>query len=78
MQQVENGVEAHLIPGVTWTKSKHSNGAGDCVEVARLPNGGVAIRNSRFPQGPALVYTPREVTVFFAGVRDGEFDFVID
>ncbi|KUM92882.1 hypothetical protein AQI88_29790 [Streptomyces cellostaticus] len=78
MERVENGVAAHLIPGVTWMKSQHSNGAGDCAEVAPLPDGGMAIRNSRFPQGPALIYTRKEVVAFFAGVKDGEFDFVID
>jgi hypothetical protein len=37
----------------------------------------MAIRNSRYPDGPALVYTPEEVKAFFAGVKDGEFDHVI-
>ncbi|GAA4887337.1 DUF397 domain-containing protein [Streptomyces coeruleoprunus] len=78
MQAVENGVAAHLIEGVTWRKSRYSNGAGNCAEVAALPGGGMAIRNSRFPEGPALVYTPGEVAAFFAGVKEGEFDFVID
>jgi hypothetical protein len=32
------------------------------------------MRNSRDPQGPALVYTKAEVAAFLAGVRNGEFD----
>jgi hypothetical protein len=47
------------------------------VEVAELPDGGIAVRNSRHPGGPALIYTPAEVTAFFAGVKDGEFDYLI-
>lgn len=32
------------------------------------------MRNSRDPQGPALVYTPEEIEAFLAGVKRGEFD----
>jgi hypothetical protein len=44
------------------------------VEVAALPDGGIAVRNSRHPSGPALVYTRPEISAFMAGVEDGEFD----
>ncbi|MCZ0991766.1 DUF397 domain-containing protein [Streptomyces diastatochromogenes] len=77
MQRVENGVGADMIEGVAWCKSRHSGGNGNCVEVASLPGGDVAMRNSRFPQGPALVYTREEIAAFFAGVREGEFDFTL-
>jgi hypothetical protein len=42
--------------------------------VLALPEGEVAVRNSRHPSGPALVYTRAEITAFLAGVRNGEFD----
>jgi hypothetical protein len=45
--------------------------------VAHLPNGEIAVRNSRFPAGPALIYTPAEIAAFLAGAKDGEFDHVI-
>ncbi|MFD3821926.1 DUF397 domain-containing protein [Streptomyces sp. NPDC058625] len=77
MQQVENGVSADTIEGVAWRKSRHSGGNGNCVEVASLPGQGVAVRNSRFPDGPALVYTREEIAAFLAGVKDGEFDFAL-
>lgn len=72
-----NGIPATEIAGVTWQKSQHSNPNGACVEVAVLPDGGIAVRNSRFPSGPALVYTRAEIAAFLAGAKDGEFDHVL-
>lgn len=74
MQQYDNGVRASSLPGVRWTKSGRSNQSGNCVEVAALPDGSVALRNSRHPDGPALVYTRAEITAFVGGARDGDFD----
>ncbi|MCA1219776.1 DUF397 domain-containing protein [Streptomyces sp. 8L] len=74
MRQIENGTRADLIKDVSWTKSRHSAPGGNCVEVAALPDGGIAVRNSRHPQGPALVYTRAELAAFVAGAKDGEFD----
>ena len=68
-----NGMPADQLP-VTWRKSKWSNPSGNCVEVAALPDGDVAVRNSRHPAGPALVYTRAEISAFLAGAKDGEFD----
>ncbi|MFI6284707.1 DUF397 domain-containing protein [Streptomyces sp. NPDC051018] len=62
---------------VTWIKSSHSNATGNCVEMAGLPDGSVAIRNSRDPHGPALIYTRDEMAAFVAGARSGDFDSVI-
>jgi len=56
-------------------QAQHPNGA--CVEVARLREGAIAVRNSRFPSGPALVYTRAEIEAFLAGAKDGEFDHVL-
>ncbi|MEI5008054.1 DUF397 domain-containing protein [Streptomyces sp. NPDC087659] len=72
-----NGMPAGELNRVTWIKSSHSNATGNCVELAALPDGQVAVRNSRDPQGPALVYTRDEVEAFVAGARGGEFDDVI-
>ena len=44
------------------------------VELAHLPQGQVAVRNSRHPGGPALVFTETEWDAFLAGAKQGEFD----
>ncbi|GAA2126133.1 DUF397 domain-containing protein [Streptomyces synnematoformans] len=77
VQQFDNGVMASSIPDVRWTRSARSGVEGNCVEVALLPGGGAAFRNSRDPKGPALVYTRDEVIAFLGGAKGGEFDFLL-
>ena len=77
MTQPYNGMPAPDLTDVTWQKSTFSNPNGACVEVARLPNGEIAVRNSRCPGGPALVYTKAEIAAFLAGAKDNEFDHLI-
>jgi hypothetical protein len=77
MLHIHNGMPATAIPDVVWRKSGRSNPSGNCVEVAELPTGEIAVRNSRYPDGPALVYTPAEIEAFIAGARDGDFDHLI-
>ncbi|WP_169944481.1 DUF397 domain-containing protein [Microbispora sp. H11081] len=72
--QTYNGMPATEIAGVTWRKSAYSNSTGNCVELAELPDGSVAVRNSRYPDGPALIYTRDEIRALVLGVKDGEFD----
>lgn len=68
-----SGWPAALLTGAAWRKSSFSGELGNCVEVADLSDGEVAVRNSRHPEGPALVFTPAEWTAFVAGVVHGEF-----
>ncbi len=50
-------------------------GGGNCVEVAPLSNGQVAVRDSKDLDAPQHVYTPAEWVAFIQGVKAGEFDF---
>jgi hypothetical protein len=76
MSDTYNGMLAGALPTtVTWQKSQRSNPSGNCVEMARLPEGaGIAVRNSRDPEGPVLIYRLDEIAAFLAGARDGDFD----
>ena len=58
----------------TWRKASKSNAStGNCVEIAFLDNGDVAIRDSKHPDGPVLRYTALEWDCFTDGVEKGEF-----
>lgn len=74
MNQTYNGMPASQLRGVSWRKSEHSNPNGSCVEVAGLADGEVAVRNSRDPAGPTLIYPPAVVAAFLRGAKEGQFD----
>lgn len=48
------------------------DGGGSCVEVAFMQF--VAVRDSKDPDGPVLIFTPAEWADFIRGVKQGEFD----
>ncbi|NML54753.1 DUF397 domain-containing protein [Streptomyces sp. R302] len=75
--QFDNGVPSSRIQGAVWIKSQASGAQGNCVEATALPGGVVALRNSRHPEGPALIYTTAEVRAFLQGAKDGEFDHLV-
>lgn len=56
-----------------WRKSSHSGTSGTCVEIASLDDGHRAVRDSKNPTGPTLIFTPTEWAAFTVGVRGGEF-----
>lgn len=56
-------------PGPRWVKSTHSGPTGgNCVEVAPLGDGRVAVRNSRHPAGPALLFGREQWAAFVAAI----------
>ncbi|MFE2515581.1 DUF397 domain-containing protein [Streptomyces mirabilis] len=70
----------HMAPeftgaGARWFKSSYSDGAGNnCVEIADLTDtayAGVAIRDSKVPQGPALLVGRASFAIFVRGVLPG-------
>jgi hypothetical protein len=60
-----------------WVKSSASAQNGNCVELASLHDGGVAVRDSKDPNGPVLRYTALEWEAFLAGAKAGEFDSLV-
>jgi hypothetical protein len=61
------------LSGLRWFKSSFSGGGG-CVEAAYLPDGGVALRDTKDRTKAAHVYTRDEWQAFVTGVKNGEFD----
>ncbi|GGS45157.1 DUF397 domain-containing protein [Streptomyces griseoviridis] len=59
------------LSGATWRKSPASNGGEQCVEITDLPEGGVAIRDSKNPGREPLRYTADEWDAFRQGVITG-------
>jgi Domain of unknown function (DUF397). len=58
------------LTGAVWRKSARS-AQGNCVEVARLAGGRVAVRDSKNPLGSVLVFTSAEWGAFVDGVKSG-------
>jgi hypothetical protein len=61
--------------GADWRKSTHSMGAGNCVELAHLPSGEVAVRDSKNQAGPVIVLSSGQWEAFADDVRNSGCDF---
>lgn len=66
--------ESDEIPDPVYVRSQWST--HDCVEVARLSDGRVSLRNSRDVDRVSLIFTADEWSAFLRGVRSGNFDQV--
>lgn len=65
------------LSSLAWRKSSFSGGEGSgdaCVEVAPLPDGRIAVRNSKSPEAGVVFFTRAEMAAYVAGVKAGEFD----
>jgi Domain of unknown function (DUF397) len=62
---------------LTWVKAQASSYQGACVELAAA-SGNIAMRDSKDPNGPILVYNATEFKAFIDGARNGEFDSLIE
>ncbi|MET7683115.1 DUF397 domain-containing protein [Streptomyces sp. NPDC005423] len=58
------------LSGLRWLRSSYSTGANNCVETARPHSGSraglLAVRDSKDPAGPALLFSPESWTGFLA------------
>jgi hypothetical protein len=55
-----------------WHISTFSDSQGTCVEAAVTPDG-TAVRHSKDPNGPTVIFNPDEWNAFLKGVEAGEF-----
>jgi hypothetical protein len=62
---------------LVWRKASASATNGNCVELALLPEGGVAVRDSKDKSGSVLCFTQAEWAAFVAGMAAGEFDSLV-
>lgn len=63
------------LTGAQWRTSTRSSSTGqNCVEVATNLPGIVAIRDSKYLDGPALVFAREAWWAFVTDVRQGRFE----
>ncbi len=73
MEIETKGLRVNLANAV-WQKSTRSGPVSDnCVEIAFV-DGAIAMRDSKHPEGPVLLFTAEEWDAFVEGAKDGEFD----
>jgi hypothetical protein len=73
--RVYNGMPASELPDLQWRLAGGTRENG--VEMARLPDGQIAVRNAADPDGPALIYTRAEIEALIGGAQDGDFDALL-
>jgi hypothetical protein len=62
------------LAGATYRKSSRSTATGNCVEVAELPTGHRAVRDSKHRSGPVLMLPASGWAAFTTGLHAGDFD----
>ena len=67
-------IESASALGLNWVKSSFSGNNGNCVEIASMQDGDLAVRDSKNADGPALCFGPGAWAAFVAGVHAGEFE----
>jgi hypothetical protein len=75
---VYNGMPAGELPDLQWRLASATGEDGEGgVEMARLSDGQIAVRNAADPDGPALIYTRAEIEALIGGAQDGDFDALL-
>jgi hypothetical protein len=65
------------LADVVWRVSSHSGGGGDCVRIG-TKDGYLLVSDSKNPNRLPHVFTPGEARAWLLGVKDGEFDDLLD
>lgn len=73
MELETKAVRAELTRAAWYKSSRSGPNCDNCVEVAFLTEA-IAVRDSKNPAGPALIFTPDEWDAFVGGTKLGEFD----
>ncbi|MER7055743.1 MULTISPECIES: DUF397 domain-containing protein [unclassified Streptomyces] len=76
-ERIYNGMPARELGSEGWHKPWSGGNGGNCLEAMKLADGRIAVRQSTDPDGPALIYTPAEMTAFIEGAKAGEADFLL-
>lgn len=74
MYLTHNDITVQDLENARFRKSRFS-AQGNCVEVALLRGGKVAVRDSKDPSGQVLIFTSSEWSAFSSGIKMQEFDF---
>jgi hypothetical protein len=59
------------MEALNWFTSSYSSGNGQCVETARLPEGGMAVRDTKYRTGGALSFSAEAWRSFLAEIAQG-------
>ncbi|GGR94424.1 hypothetical protein GCM10010269_36770 [Streptomyces humidus] len=72
-RNVPSRTDSDPLPQMRWLRSSYSTGANNCVETARPASGPwaglLAVRDSKNPAGPALLFSPDSWTGFTASLQ---------
>ena len=71
---ITSGIPATELGENGWECPWSGPTGGQCLEVKKLADGRIAVRQSTDPTGPALIYTREEMTAFVTGVKNGLAD----
>ena len=73
MEVTTKGLRVDLSRAEWLTSTRGGPGCENRVEVAFIDDA-IAVRDSKNPAGPALIFTAAEWDAFVGGAKDGEFD----
>ncbi|WFE31998.1 DUF397 domain-containing protein [Micromonospora sp. WMMD975] len=75
MNEIRNSTTSGQLARAAWRKSTRSQ-TSNCVEVAPLGTGAttMALRDSKDPGGPVLLFDRAGWLGFLAGTKNGQFD----